>query len=147
MQTTKSLKRRYNGRVQRGVFVHSAVNTAAPGISIQPTPLLIHNHSGPPFTPTRLDSVAWFNKNILKKTKQTKPCTDCVSDQRKRKAASLNPAWICDQQIQIMNLKKEEEKKKTPECINDHSSFALTVYCTIVAACGDRRAPHAVTWW
>ena len=25
----------YNGRVQRGVFVHSAVNTAAPGISIQ----------------------------------------------------------------------------------------------------------------
>lgn len=35
VQTTKSLKRRYNGRVQRGVFVHSAVNTAAPGISIQ----------------------------------------------------------------------------------------------------------------
>lgn len=33
VQTRGSLRRRYNGRVQRGVFVHSAVNTAAPGIS------------------------------------------------------------------------------------------------------------------
>lgn len=45
VQTTKSLKRRYNGRVQRGVFVHSAVNAAAPGISIHPPSLLIHSHS------------------------------------------------------------------------------------------------------
>lgn len=29
-------ERGYNGRVRRGVFVHSAVNTAAPGVSIQP---------------------------------------------------------------------------------------------------------------
>lgn len=47
MQTRESLKRRYNGRVQRGVFVHSAVNTAAPGVSMQPCCLLIYSPSGP----------------------------------------------------------------------------------------------------
>lgn len=106
MQTTKSLKRRYNGRVQRGVFVHSAVNTAAPGISIQPTPPPVNPQ---PLWNPLLHPPGWsVLHGLIKKKKKT--CNDCVSDQRKGKAASLNPAEICDQQSQIVNLKKTKHQ-------------------------------------
>lgn len=85
-------------------------------------PLLIHNHSGPPFTPTRLECVAWFNKKKKKNLQWL-----CVRSKEKAKQLLLILHRSVTNRVRLWILKKQNTRVyKWPQQLG----FNCVLYCS-----------------